>query len=209
MLIDFDYLFDKYHIKANGVLHLGANQGQEAEAYHRQGIERVIWVEALPDVYLKLVHNIARYKGNVAICACVSDKDDEKVIFNVANNEGQSSSLLELGTHAKEHPSVKYTSRFEVTTVRVDTLLARNNLVITQGWFLNIDLQGAELLALKGMGLLLHSFDYAYIEVNERELYKGCPLVVDIDNHLARYGFVGVETKMMNQGWGDKLYRKC
>lgn len=37
----------------------------------------------------------------------VSDKDDEMVMFNIANN-GQSSSILEFGTHSSEHPDVKF-----------------------------------------------------------------------------------------------------
>jgi FkbM family methyltransferase len=208
MLINFDYLFSKYDIHTKGALHLGANEGQEASAYSRQGINAVIWVEALPEVYAKLCANVDRYKRHVTLLACVSDKDGETVTFHVANNEGQSSSLLELGTHAFEHPSVRYIDHLTVQTTRVDTLLKRHKLETGPGWFLNIDLQGAELKALEGMGERLNGFDHAYIEVNERELYKGCPLVKDIDAYLARYGFVAMETKMMKQGWGDCYYQR-
>ena len=56
------------------------------------------------------------------------------------------------------------------------------------------------------MGDLLTRFDYAYIEVNEKELYKGCPLVEEIDAYLWEYGFVGADKKMTSWGWGDKMY---
>jgi hypothetical protein len=95
-----------------------------------------------------------------------------------------------------------------MTTTRVDSLLARNDVLVGPGWFLNIDLQGAELLALKGMGDLLHQFSHLYIEVNEKELYKGCPRVWEIDSFLAGWGFHGVETKMTGFGWGDKYYQR-
>ena len=95
-----------------------------------------------------------------------------------------------------------------MTTVRVDSLLAQHSLSVGPGWFLNVDLQGAELKALLGMGNLIHQFDHVYIEVNIRELYKGCPLVREIDEYLAKLGFVGKETKMMKQGWGDKYYQR-
>lgn len=206
MLISFQELFARYNIRTSGVLHLGANTGQEAAAYAQQGITQVIWVEALPDVHSKLVDNVAKYPGHRALLACLSDKDDDQVTFNVASNEAQSSSFLEFGTHSKEHPSVKFTRKVSMFTTRLDTLLKQHNLKVGPDWFLNVDLQGAELLALRGMGDLLWEFRYAYIEVNIRELYKGCPLVAEIDAYLASFGFSGVETKMTNFGWGDRAY---
>lgn len=206
--MQFDYLFQKYSIKCEGVLHIGAHFGQEAKVYQSQGISRAIWIEALPSAYQRLVHDTSRVLGLNSTClhACISDKDGEKVVFNVASNEGQSSSFLKFGTHAVEHPSVRFIQRIPMITTRVDTLLKSRQLKVGPGWFLNIDLQGAELLALKGMGDLLMQFDFAYIEVNAKELYIGCPLVGEIDNYLGRFGFVGAESKMTGNGWGDKLY---
>lgn len=208
MLIPFDHLFRKYHIKTPGVLHLGANTGQEAEAYQKQGIARVIWVEAIPEVFAVLRRHLGAYPGQIPLLACVSDTDGQEVVFHVSSNQGQSSSILEFGTHLQEHPTVRYVSEFKTQTIRVDTLLAREQLKVGPDWFLNIDLQGAELLALRGMGDLLHQFKYAYIEVNERELYKGCPLTKDIDNYLRNYGFLPKETKMTGSGWGDRHYQR-
>jgi len=206
MLIPFDEMFARHSIKAPGALHLGASVGQEAAAYAALGVKTVIWVEALPEVHAMLAINTAKYPNSVALQACVGDRDGHVVTFRVANNEGQSSSMLEFGTHAQEHPLVLFVKEYRCTTVTVATLLRQHNLTVGPGWFLNVDLQGAELLVLKGMGDLLWQFNYAYVEVNEQYLYKGCPLVKDIDEYLARYGFVGKETKMMKQGWGDKLY---
>ena len=208
MLIPFNELFARHNIKTPGVLHLGANTGQEAAAYAAQGIKNVIWVEALPVVHAALVRHIAPYPGSTALLACVSDKDGETVAFNVANNGGQSSSFLQFGTHAVEHPDCKFVNQITMTTTRVDTLLAKHKLAVGPGWFLNVDLQGAELLALKGMDGLLHQFDHAYVEVNVRHLYKGCPLAPEIADYLARYGFQAQETRMMKQGWGDCYYKR-
>lgn len=208
MLIPFDYLFKKYQIKSTFVLHLGANTGQEAEAYKAQGVHHVIWIEAIPEVFTQLARNIARYPNSVALCACLSDKDGQMVTFNVSSNDAQSSSFLEFGTHAKEHPTVKFTKTIQLVTSRVDTLLNQHNIQLSSGGFLNIDLQGAELLALIGIGDLLTRFDYIYVEVNTAELYKGCPHAEEIDSYLFEYGFVGIETKMTNHGWGDKFYMR-
>jgi FkbM family methyltransferase len=205
MLIPFNHLFQKYNIHTSGVLHLGANTGQEFEEYARLGIREIIWVEALPDLFSELIKKVRATDD--ALCICVSDKDDELVTFNVASNGGQSSSILEFGTHSKEHPSVVFTRQIEIRTSRIDSAFKERGIEIEEDdWFLNIDLQGAELKALKGMDTLLHHFKYAYIEVNEKELYKGCPLVGEIDMYLAGFGFVGKEVKMTGAGWGDKLY---
>lgn len=206
MLIDFDYLLGRFDVKRRGVLHLGANKGQEASTYHRLGFNPVYWVEALPNVYLQLKEHLREFPGQYAFCACLSDVDDQLVQFHIANNEGQSSSMLEFGTHAIEHPTVRFIRDIELLTVRFYTIAQRYGLDIGPGWFLNVDLQGAELLALKGMGSYLDGFDYVYIEVNQRELYKGCPLVGEIDEYLGQRGFVGVETCMTKFGWGDKFY---
>jgi FkbM family methyltransferase len=209
MLIPFQDLFRRHQIRACGVVHLGANKGQEAEAYAAQGIQKVIWVEALPQVFQELWIKMLSYPEHQLFQACLSDKNDEKVTFHVASNEGQSSSMFEFGTHAKEHPTVKYVDEIAMETVRLDTLFAENEVKLEgDSWFLNIDLQGAELHALRGMGTLLNHFRYAYIEVNEKGLYKGCPLVGEIDSFLASFGFVGKEVKMTGSGWGDKFYLK-
>jgi len=95
-------------------------------------------------------------------------------------------------------------------TIRLDTLLHCWALkdIVGPGWFLNADLQGAELMALRGMGDLLWKFDHAYIEVNEKHLYKDCPLTPEIDDHLAKFQLFPKETKMMKQGWGDRYYSR-
>lgn len=213
MLIPFDYLFRKYQIKAKNVLHIGASTGQEAEAYARQRMKNVVWIEALPSVHKRLLEHLKSKDtptNHIAFCACVSNEDGKTVTFNESSNDGQSSSFLELGTHKKHHPNVRYVRQHQMTTTRVDTLLKGPylNEWLPMGSFLNIDLQGAELLALKGMGDLIHRFDYAYVEVNTEPLYEGCALIGDIDKFLAEFGLMRLETKMTNWQWGDAFYSK-
>lgn len=203
MMINFQYLFDKYKIKCTGILHVGSSTAQESETYHELGVPEVIWIEAIPSVYEQAKLNVAKYKNNFAINACVSDVDGVNVIFNISNNEKQSSSYLQFGEHLKIHPSVKYVSSIECTTVRLDTLLKYYD--VSSINFLNFDIQGAELDALKGMGDLLEQIDYCYLEVNKKSTYIGCPLVEDIDAFLK--DFTRVETsQFVGDCWGDALY---
>ena len=93
-----------------------------------------------------------------------------------------------------------------VTIAKIDSLL--KDIDLTGIDFLVMDLQGAELLALKGMGDLLNKFKYAYLEVNRDELYVNGAKVEEIDIYLDNYGFKRKETKMLGFGWGDALYIK-
>lgn len=228
MLIPFEYLFNKYKITSTEVCHVGSNDGAEAEQYLALGIKRIVWVEAHEPTFQKLVAHIGSirhgpnepkrfdhcqkgrvtfHNGAIHVCinACVSDTDGQPVTFHVANNSSQSSSILELGTHTTAHPSVTFVEDVPMRTQRLDTLLAEF-VPFQPGAFLNIDLQGAELLALRGLGDLLNQFDALYLEINERELYKTCALVGEVDAWLAERGFSRVQTKMEKAGWGDALY---
>lgn len=223
MLIPFDGLFKKYNVNAKGVIHIGASTGQEIEHYYDNGIERSIWIEAIPSVFEQLKENIKPYPNAYAICACISDKHGGIVDFGVSNNEAQSSSFLPLGTHKIAHPSVVYVETLKLKTERMDQLLKKQYRIpdkpdfildhfkiienALEYTFLNIDLQGAELFALRGMGGMLNDINYAYLEVNKEELYVGCALIEEIDDYLTKYDLQRVETHWAgNTGWGDAFY---
>jgi FkbM family methyltransferase len=207
MLIPFDKLVRKHSINITGVLHCGASIGQEAKEYHKLGVQNMVFIEAIPDIYEQLKANISQYPQALAVNACLSDQDEQEVMFNIANNGGQSSSFLKFGTHTTAHPEVKFTGQIPLKTKRLDTLIAELNINIHEFNFLNMDLQGAELLALKGLGDQLRYFKYAYLEVNQKHVYEGCALVEEIDNYLIGFGFRRAETQWSgSHGWGDALY---
>ena len=74
--------------------------------------------------------------------------------------------------------------------------------------FWNFDIQGAELKALYGATKSIQFAKAIYLEVNEKELYKGCGLIPEIDTFLEQYGFKRMLTNMTVHGWGDALYIK-
>jgi FkbM family methyltransferase len=202
MLIDFRELFPRYNLKFSGVLHIGANVGEEAPIYLELGIKKQIWIEGNPDVFLKLKHNVSGNPQATALNYLIGDENRDAV-FHISNNGSQSSSVLELGTHSKVHPEVSYVNDINLPMNRIDSL----GLDLSGVDLLNIDLQGAELMALKGMGDLLRGFKAAYLEVNKDYLYKGCPLVEDLDLFMIAFNFRRVETKWCgNTNWGDALY---
>ena len=200
MLIPLHDLVKKYNIQFKGILHVGAHECEELNDYERY-IQRnqILWVEALPD---KVQFCKQRYTNVLIENAIVSDTV-EKVRFNVSNN-GQSSSILEFGLHSTFHPHVHYVSSFESETKLLKDVISNYNINYN---FLNFDIQGAELKALKGMEEYLNKVDYLYTEVNSDYVYKDCALIGELDEYLLKFGLERVETKWCeNFRWGDAFY---
>jgi FkbM family methyltransferase len=206
MLIGFEEIskiLSANNITVNGSFHIGAHDCEELGFYNKLGLakEDIVWIDAIPS---KVIGAKNRGIPNV-YNAVVTDKNDEEIEFNISNN-GQSSSVLELGTHLHEHPWVVYVDKIKLKSITIDKFFERNTIDASKYNFWNFDIQGAELLALKGA---IESIKYAkalYLEVNEKELYKNCGLITDIDAFLSQYKFKRVLTKMTPHGWGDALY---
>lgn len=195
-----NHIMLKYKLKVKGILHVGAHNCEEYETYLRCGINpnNIYWIEAMEDLVNKHKDTKKIYQG------VISDNDGEIVKFHKTNN-GESSSILEFGSHEKNHPHVHIVDEYYVDTITLKTLIDKNNIPITNLNFLNMDIQGVELKALKGLDGYLKYIDYIYTEVNIEEVYKGCGLMTEIDNYLNE--FERVETQIFKEfGWGDALY---
>jgi hypothetical protein len=72
-----------------------------------------------------------------------------------------------------------------------------------------LDIQGAELEALKGSKRILGCVRYVYCEVSQVNLYEGGAKVQEIDDYLKGFGFLRVATNWTSHGWGDAFYIRC
>ena len=61
---------------------------------------------------------------------------------------------------------------------------------------------------LRGGTKTLENIDAMIVEVNKAEVYEDCPLVEDLDEFLAKFGFNRVTTAWQTDSWGDALYAK-
>ena len=199
MLIPFDQLFPKYNLKFKGVLHIGANVGEERFMYDKLGIRKQIWIEGNPEIFIKLKENISYNPDAVAFNFVIGDENKDTVL-HISNNGSQSSSVLNLGTHKEQHPDVHYVKDIPCKMHRIDSL----EIDLTDVDLLNIDLQGFEYQALKGIGNL-DNFKAAYLEVNRANVYDKCYQVDSLDKLMESNGFRRVETKWVGN-WGDALY---
>jgi len=204
MLIDFNYIVEKYILDIKGIIHIGGHLAEEYEFYKNKGIKNVIWLEANPFIFQRL-KDIAI--DNLCFNYLVSDTDDNIVDFYLTNN-GQFSSMLEMDKHKEYHPSVYVCETIQLKPVKLDSLIKREKINISNYNFLNLDIQGAELMALKGILNNLKHIDYIYTEVNTGEVYKGCSKLEDLDSFLLDKGFKRVELTMTPYEWGDAFYIK-
>jgi FkbM family methyltransferase len=200
MLINLDLLFQKYNIDFKGILHVGAHECEEIYAYEKYiSRNKILWIDALQD---KVELSRQKYSDILIEQAVVSDKY-EIVKFNRSNN-GQSSSILELGLHKVFHPQVWYTESFSCETKLLKDIICKYDIPYN---FINLDIQGAELKALKGMEEYLPNIDYIYTEVNSDYVYKDCALIGELDEYLGKFGLKRVETEWCGDcKWGDAFY---
>lgn len=207
MLIPLHQLVNYFKLNLRGVLHIGAHECEEQTTYLQQGIknENIYWLEAMD-------YKVAEMKEkmpHVQIYHCVVNDEDNKELELKITNNGQSSSLLDLGSHLKHHPHVHVVDTKKYKTKRLDTFIKENKIPIANLNFLNLDIQGMELKAMKSMGDFIKKFDYIYTEVNTEYVYKDCALMKEIDDYLNTFGFKRCVTQMCgNYGWGDAFYIK-
>jgi FkbM family methyltransferase len=172
----------------SGVIHIGANKGQERDLYARHHID-VIWIERVHEIFLQLEENLRRYPRQHAYEYLVTDKDEEYYRFNISNNHGESSSILELHKHKDFWPEVYYTRQVTLKSLTLASLIAKERIDICKYDALVVDTQGSELLVLKGAEDLLKKIRFVKTEVPDFESYNGCPRIDDIDGFLRLHGF--------------------
>jgi len=173
---------------ARGVIHVGANTGQERDFYERYRLP-VIWIEPVPEVFDQLKGNLRGYARQRAFRYLVTDADDQEYAFHVSNNDGKSSSILELKLHKDIWPEVAFTKSVMLRSVTLPSLLRREGVDIRNYDTLIMDTQGSELLVLKGAVPILPDLTFVKTEVSDFESYEGCCQLEDVGRFLEQHGF--------------------
>ncbi|MGE0114759.1 MAG: FkbM family methyltransferase [Steroidobacteraceae bacterium] len=166
----------------------GSHTGQERDLYDKLGLN-VIWIEPIPHVFSKLQANLAPYPKQRAIRALVTDQDDAEKQFHVANNDGASSSILELKDHKDIWPEVGYTEALTLKTITLTSLFEREQINPDSYQALVMDTQGSELLVLRGSIPILQCFRYVKTEVPDFESYANCRQLPEMENFMSEHGF--------------------
>jgi FkbM family methyltransferase len=180
---------ETYLANAKGVIHVGANTGQERDDYARYRLP-VVWVEPIKECFEYLVKHVSAYPEQVCLQALVTHTDGDDCTLYVSDNNGQSSSILHPQAHLTTYPEVNFIGVRHHKSVTLDTLVAREGIDPAPFDTLVLDVQGSELLVLAGAKSLLPRLRYVRAEVWNYQAYKGCAQRSEVSSFLGRYGLV-------------------
>jgi len=203
------------------VLHIGAYRGEEVDEYEDWGFEKVIWIEANPEIYRELVDNINNTEPcfeSIMINELITDKDDEETDFHLyywKDNRGMSSIFKKISgsagkMDAETNEKNYYNGTIKLNSITIDTLFERNNLDFDID-FINIDTQGAELLIFKGAKKLLENVKYINSEATfSFHDYENGVYFDELSNYLKQFGFIhkGNPSVSGDGTWGNSFFEK-
>lgn len=184
---------NKFLDESTGVIHVGANLGQERPIYANRKLP-VVWIEPMPGIFEVLAGQISIHPDQVAYQYLVTDQDGAEYDFGIANNQAQSSSIFPFAQHREIWPDVDYIGSMKLKSTTLKTIIERHELNIGVLNTLIMDVQGAELLVLKGAGDYVDRFRHIRCEAADFEIYEGCCQLKDLDDYLIPRGFKRTQT---------------
>lgn len=168
--------------------------------------------ECNPDTLKDGMEAIQPHKRAVLFPSAVSDVSGT-IGFNQSTTEnvGYSSLLEPTGKYDSIEPMP--TKRVVVPVTRLDRWIRMTK--IPPPDVIWLDCQGSELRALKGLGEYLSGVQAIWTEFALDEMYRGQPLLHDLDAFLAANGLVRrwdhvvlVDPKTGKEWWGDAFYAR-
>jgi FkbM family methyltransferase len=181
--------------KPRGVIHVGANDGEEFVYYKSMGIENLCGFEPLKKpfrVFQQDHPDVLKFQLGWGLAG-------GKYGINVTENDKASSILKTVPTdNWEEHPVFKdwnmgqwpVVGREIIEVVKYADFMKGEPYNPEDYNFLNMDIQGMELEALKGMGKQLDYFDALVIECSEQPVYVGEASAHEVEDYLTSQGFV-------------------
>ena len=209
-LIDNFYLTTKLiKIEPEIIFDLGARDCIESIKFAmKYPNSKVYAFECNPEAIKICKVNLNKYKlKNIELIEkAVSDKNGKIKFYPNEGNIGASSIFLSSGKydHIEKYNQNK---EIEVETIRLDDWAKEEG--INKVDVLWADIQGAELLAFKGMGKLFNTVSYLTCEIENEEMYKNQPLFEEVNNFIISSGLNLVAKKeVFDKFWGEFLYSK-
>ena len=206
---ELDYKSILSTISVRGVVHVGANVGQEAATYQELKVPKVVWIEAQEECREPLEATLAkqgRDEDVVAITAISSEAGSAK-LFRTDNSI--STSLKPLGHgHKSYFPFIQQAEVQDIQTETLDGLFQRLALRAQDFDFMYLDVQGSELDVLQGSREVLPHIRFIVTEISSEEHYKGGCAEKDLHDFLLAHGFQLRERQMPPIGHGNAFYAR-
>ncbi len=200
------YKSENIHLrKSHGLIHVGANEGQERDFYACFGLD-VLWIEPIPEVFDKLKRNVAGLTKQHALNYLATDEDGKEYEFHVADNGGQSSSIFDLAKHTEMYPEIAYKGAITLRGATLSSILKSENIDVRKFDAMVLDTQGSELKILRGAANLLPNFRFIKVEVPDFEAYTGCCQIGELTAFMCSHGFRERNRQLIRQTPGVGTY---
>lgn len=200
-------VYQQFGVPRKGLIHIGAHQAEELSVYKALRLPHVLWVEANPKLAKPLGERIKTHAASRLAIFAASDTNGTAEL-NMPLLQPNVASLLPLKEMIRINPDSKQQEKVTVQTKRLDDVLASVGQEDTYNVMV-LDIQGAELQALKGAVKTLAHVDAIVTEVNYGALYEGAGLIQMLDTFLLQHGFTRVDTMTTFSNLeGDALYLK-
>jgi methyltransferase, FkbM family len=206
----------KRYIAPRGVVHVGAHKGEEVEVYRRHGCTRIVLIEANPKWCEWLQHTFAD-SGDVEVYNYAVGSHDGRATLHIHTSRTGSTepaSVLPLARFKEIVPTLQTEASLDVPAIRLDTFFRRHDLDAHEFDLVNLDIQGAELLALEGAAEVLQVIGAVLTEVHFVDLYEGGAAAEKIDAFLEGLGFERIAALVHDMydsdttfsAWGETLF---
>lgn len=205
-------------LERRGVVHVGAHRGEEINGYLEAGFEPVVLIEANP-LMCEYLARVAAGDSRIRAFHCAIADHDGFVDFHIHTSRTGSvepASILPLKRFKEIVRTLHTPEIVRVPCRSLDSFLEENGMAADAFSLLNIDVQGAELLVLKGAERALRSIGAVICEVSLLELYEGSALEREVVAFLEGRGFRKVEgiyhtlydETSTFPAWGECLFLK-
>jgi FkbM family methyltransferase len=185
---------------------------QSIEFYNRFPNSKIYAFECNPNTIPICRKNIEKYSDRITLIeGAVADYDGEITFYPIDQqktitswkdgNPGASSLFKSNGTYSVEH---YVQNEIKTKCHRLDTIIKQYD--IKRVDIIWMDLQGAELMAFKGLGEFIHGVRYIHTEACHSPIYSGQALFKDIHEYLGSHG-MKLKNKLNLSVWfEDAIY---
>lgn len=202
---DVEY-FTEHGFQIKGIIHVGANIGQEIPWYLSKNYLPIIAFEPHPVAFKEL----RRIYGRVVMCMpfALGEKGGTLTLLMPKDGDTQrASKYVPIPTEGHDWTTFPLEGEVQVPMVRFDTWARHHDTVVDLRAYdtLVIDVQGMELEVLKGFGSCLKGFNFLVVECSDRPVYDGEASAMEVIKFLAKNGFIRL-TEI--EGHDDILFRR-
>jgi 2-O-methyltransferase len=143
----------------------------------------------------------------------ILDRDGIEQVLHIADNDGASSSVLDLRLHRDVWPEVSYVDAMRMRSSTLPTALSVAGVDLSKYDALILDTQGSELMILEGVKPILDRFQYIQVEAADFESYRGGALVSEIAHFMQAHGFALKQKQLFARhqdggGYYELLFRR-